>query len=547
MLFEVISAILGGLGLAMYGMRQVQISLQAMAGRRLRDLLRHATHSPLRAALTGAGIGAITQSTNAAAYIVLSLVGAGFMPLRRGLLAVAWSAVGTAAIVLLATIRLELVVLYLVGITGFLQVSRLRDSPLWGPGISALFGVGTLFLGLQILRRSLGPMTEAPWFADVVAFSHGAPVVLLLLGAALALVVQSSSTVAAAVVALAATSWFSFEALAALVYGASLGSAGSSLILGWRMQGTGRQLLLFQAFAKVLGVAALLALAAVEVMLGLPSTMAMAVAAFADGPGAQTGIAFTAVQVAAALLATAAIGPLSRLCARLSPPDAGEALARPKYLYDEALAEPAGAVDLAGREQVRLAALLPSLLDAVRADAGPSQAAGPALPHGLKALGQAIDRFLNEILARRTDATAVADAVDLRSRNELLLSQIDTLVSLTATIGRLGPHRALEPLLSGMAESLHLVLELLAECLADPQADQIAMLALMTGDRGDVVEAMRQGAIRQQQDLPADTQEDLLRLTGLFERTLWIAGRIVRLAAKDRGARAAAWRTAAAE
>ncbi|BBK40747.1 hypothetical protein STVA_07670 [Allostella vacuolata] len=540
-MFEVISAILGGLGLAMYGMRQVQLSLQQMAGRRLRDLLRRATHSPLRAAATGVAIGAITQSTNAAGYIVLGLVTTGFMPLRRALLAAAWSAAGTAAIVLLATVRLELVVLYLVGITGFLQVSRFRDSPLWGPAISALFGVGTLFLGLQILRRSLGPVADAAWFADIVAFSHGAPIVLLALGAVMALIVQSSSTVAAAVVAIAATSWFSFEALAALVYGAALGSAGSSLLIGLRMHGVGRQVLLFQTFGKVLGVAALALLGAVESLLGQPSSMQMLAVELAHGPAAQTGIAFAAVQIAAGIVSTLAIGPLGRLAAALSPADAGETLSQPRYLYDEALQEPTTALDLAAREQARLAAMLPPLLDPIRRDASPESAPGPAprpsdgeaLLRGSRGLAQAIDRFLNDLLTRRPHASVVTEVVRLRSRNELLLAQIDTLVPLVQAVRRLHDQASLRPFLDSMIESLHLIQELLAEAMAAPEADGLAMLRLMTGDRGDVVEAMRQGVIRDQHDLPVAAQEELLRLTGLFERSLWLGGRMTRLISDD--------------
>ncbi len=528
MLLEVISAVLGGLGLAMFGMAQVQVSLQQMAGRRLRDLLRRATHSQVRAGATGIAIGAVTQSTNAASYIVLGLVATGFMPLGRAFLVVAWSAVGTAAIVLLATIRLELVVLYLVGITGFLQASRFRDSPLWGPGISALFGVGTLFLGLQILHRSLGPMTEAPWFADVVAFSHGLPVLLLLLGAAMALVVQSSSTVAAAVVALSATGWLTFEALAALVYGAAIGSAASSLIVGCRMQGTGRQLLLFQAFGKALGVAVLLLLAAAERALGLPSAMHVLVLTLASGPGAQTGIAFTVVQLTAAVLATLLRHPLARLCARLSPTDPGESLSRPRFLYDEALDEPTTALDLATREQARLAALLPPLLDPVRGDAAPGEPGSRALVRGAQGLGQAVDRFLNDLLARRPHADAVRRTIGLRSRNELLLSQLETLVPLVNSVQRLEADERLRPFLGGMVESLHLILETAAETLAAPEAEGLAMLRLMTGDRGDVVEAMRQAALHDHRDLPPAAQEELLHLTGLFERSIWITGRLAR-------------------
>ncbi|MGE0715000.1 MAG: Na/Pi symporter [Alphaproteobacteria bacterium] len=528
MLFELASSMLGGLGLAMFGMRQIQVSLQQMAGRRLRGLLRGATRSTSRAALVGAVVGAVTQSTNAASYIVLGLVTTGLLELRRGFIVASWSAVGTAAIVLLATIRLELVVLYVVGITGFLQVSRFRDSPLWGPAITALFGVGTLFLGLQILRRALGPMTEAPWFADVVALSHGAPLILVGVGLTLALVVQSSSTVAAAVVALAATQWFSFDALLALVYGACVGSALSSLLVGWGHSGTARQLLLFQFLSKAGGVILVGLLEGAEALAGIPSPLALAIAAVADGPAAQTGVAFAAIQVVAALLATAAARPLADLCARLGPVGAAETLAQPRYLYDEALHEPEIALDLVEREQERVVTLLPEVLDRVRSDVAPGGTATDDLARGLRALGAATDRFLADLLARQPGADAVGRAVALRSRNEAMLAQLDTLVSLVGTAEKLAAQERLGPLVESMVESLHLLLTTTAETMVAPDSAGIEMLRLMTGDRGEMVEQMRRSALADHRDLPPATQNDLFLVTGLFERSVWLVGRLAR-------------------
>lgn len=534
MLFEVIPAVLGGLGLAMFGMRQVQMALQQMAGRRLRNLLWRATHSPIRAAGTGVMLGAVTQSTNAAGYIVLGLVTTGLMSLHRAYLVAAWSGVGTAALVLLATVRLELAVLWLVGITGLLQVSRFRDSPLWGPGISAMFGVGTLFLGLQILRRSLGPMTESEWFADAVAFSHGAPLVLLAIGVVLAMVVQSSTTVAATVVALAASGWFSFEALLAVVYGSAIGSAASTFLVSSRMRGTGRRLLLFQALGRGAAVLALLLLEAVEAAIGLPSLMQFLVSGLATGAGGQTGVAFAIVQLSGAALMSVAAVPLARLAAALVPEDPAESLAQPQFLYPEAVTDPVTALDVARREQARMAALVPALLDSVRADtAGVPQPGQDGLAKGLRGLALAIDRFLDDLLASRPGPAAVAEAVQLRNRNEMLVSQIETLEPLAELSARLSRDAALAPFIEGIVESLHMLLETLAESLAAPDRDGLDMLCAMTGDRGDVVEAMRRGVVRDGRDHGPAAQEDLLRLTGLFERSVWLAGRVARLVQVD--------------
>ena len=537
MLIEILSAMVGGVGLAVFGMRQVQTGLQQMAGRRLRTLLRRATDSAWRTSLTGVAVGAVTQSTNAAGYIVLSLVSTGYLPKDRAFIVASWSALGTAAIVLLAAIRIELAVLYLVGIAGILQVTRFRDSPRWGPSISTAFGVGLLFLGLQLLRRAFGPIGEASWFPELIAFTEGAPVVLLAVGIVLALFAQSSSTVAAAVVALAGTQWFGLPALLALVYGACLGASLSSVLVGWRLSGIGRQILLFQAIARFACVAAVLAIGHVETALGDAETsIERLVGQLATHPGTQAGLAFTVVQLLCAIVGTVLQHPLAALCDRLWPADAADALSAPRFIYEQALEDPTTALDLAEREQERLVAALPSLLDRIRAETALAASGEPALVRGAQALANAIDRFVTELLSRHPDAHEIERAIRLKSRNDIAVAQIQTLASLSDTVARLGPEPRLAVLIDGMIEALHLLLTTAAETAAEPDPVGIEMLRSLSGDRGEIVERMRQQTIREHRDLPSGAQDDLFLVTGMFERSVWLVGRFAGLVEEPEGA-----------
>jgi phosphate:Na+ symporter len=82
----------------------------------------------------------------------------------------------------------------------------------------------------------------------------------------------------------------------------------------------------------------------------------------------------------------------------------------------------------------------------------------------------------------------VGDGIRLRSRNEILLSQVETLVPLADLAGGLAAEPALAPFIEGLVEALHMILETLAESMADPDPTGVELLRGMTGDRGEVVE-----------------------------------------------------------
>lgn len=77
--------LLGGLGLFLFGMRQMGDGLQKIAGNRMRRLLEALTSNQLLGMLLGASITAVIQSSSATTVMVVGFVNAGLMNLPRPL------------------------------------------------------------------------------------------------------------------------------------------------------------------------------------------------------------------------------------------------------------------------------------------------------------------------------------------------------------------------------------------------------------------------------------------------------------------------------
>ena len=77
--------LLAGLGLFLFGMRQLESSLKYLAGRRFKLFLRSFTQKPLMSVFCGVVATVFVQSSSLVGLIVLALVGAGIIPLKNAM------------------------------------------------------------------------------------------------------------------------------------------------------------------------------------------------------------------------------------------------------------------------------------------------------------------------------------------------------------------------------------------------------------------------------------------------------------------------------
>ena len=72
-------AVLGGLGLFLYGINQMGDSLKIIAGDRLKTIIEKTTNTPLKGILVGTIVTAIIQSSSGTTALTVGLVRAGLM------------------------------------------------------------------------------------------------------------------------------------------------------------------------------------------------------------------------------------------------------------------------------------------------------------------------------------------------------------------------------------------------------------------------------------------------------------------------------------
>lgn len=533
---EIVGNLAAGLGLFFIGIRLIGGNLKELSGRWFRRLIARATGHPVPAALVGTLSGAVTQSSSAITFIVISLTSAGLLTIRRAVPLVVWANVGTSVLVLLAVVDLRLLALYLLGATGLGHFLDLDRTPRWRHALGSALGVALLFLGIVLIKAGGAQLRGLAGVADALAFAAGWPPLAFVVGAGLTLVAQSSATVSVVAVTLTAAGLLTLDQTALLVFGASLGSGLSVWLLSANLTGSGRQLALVQVLAKVIGVALLLPVYVLDLYFPLPGDAAVRAAATA-APDQAVALLYLTLQLVSAVAMSLLAGPALALAARAAPESEEERLSRPRYLYDQAIEDPETAVELVRREQARIFRHLPDLLDAVRPDAAPVAEAG-ALLDASRNLVARCEGFLTELLDATSSRELMLAALQLEKRNQLLAELVETVDQQLA-----GPYRGLKDagddrlgvLLGALVESQHVLLMTAVDTLegeTDGDDDDVALLLAISGDRSEAMDGLRR-RVAGETRLTAAEHEALYAATALFERAVWLVRRYALLIGRE--------------
>lgn len=81
--FSILTGLIGGLGMFLYGMKLMGDGLENAAGERLKSILERLTSNKYIGVLVGAVVTAIIQSSSATTVMVVSFVSAGLMTLAQ--------------------------------------------------------------------------------------------------------------------------------------------------------------------------------------------------------------------------------------------------------------------------------------------------------------------------------------------------------------------------------------------------------------------------------------------------------------------------------
>lgn len=353
----------GGLALFLFGMRLMTDSLKTVAGSSMKGLLARLTANRYTAALAGAIVTAVVQSSSVTAVLVVGFVSSGLLTLGQSIGVIIGANVGTtitAQIIAFQVYKYGLVMIALGFLTEVLAKSERARQ--WG---TALMGLGLVFFGMELMSNATGPLKTWPPFLDLLQ-NMQQPLLGILAGALFTAVVQSSSATTGIVIVLASQGLLSLEAGIGLCLGANIGTCATALISSIGRSREAIQAAWVHVLFNVAGVAMWMFFIPsfaelIRAISPVSANLEGAERLLADTPR-QIANAHTLFNVGNALIFIWLTEPLARLVTWWVPAKPKPEPEKAQFLDELYLAQPALALDQVRRELVHLATLVQQML-----------------------------------------------------------------------------------------------------------------------------------------------------------------------------------------
>lgn len=222
---------LAGLGIFLFGMHMLEESIRVLSGAAFKSLIRRYTDSRGKAIFSGVVSTAVLQSSSAVSLIVLAFVGAGIINLVQAITVMMGTKIGTTATAWIVAVfgfefNIDSFSLPMIGIGG-LGIILLARSPRYVNISKFLVAFGFLFMGLDFMKTSVEDFSE---FIDPEVLARHGVLLFALAGLVMTAVMQSSSATIAIVLTMLFSGVINFEAGAAMVIGANVGTTVTVLI-----------------------------------------------------------------------------------------------------------------------------------------------------------------------------------------------------------------------------------------------------------------------------------------------------------------------------
>ena len=422
---NVITTLMGGLGVFLLGMKNLSEGLQSVGGGGLRKFMRTAADNRIAGVGTGITSTLIVQSSSVITVMLVGFVSSGLMTLRQALNVIIGANIGTTGTVWIVAFApspesLGLISLAIGGVCYFfVRRDRVHDFGL------ALVGLGLVFLGLYFMSKGVLPIRNHPGieavFTRMNATSLGEVALVALSAAVFTAAIQSSAASIAIAMTLAGQQLITYEMAISVLFGANIGTTATAWLASIGSSSDAKRTALAHTLSNVFGSILLLPLV-------LPVFVPLGKALFphwnvvtetAKGPmllgvAAPIAVTDTIFSVVRGLLLFPFTGPFARMIEHIIPTKKGDrphlstlrlgAKISPVIACDQAFAE----VTFMRDSSIEALRLLGNVIGGVSAEKDETRI--KRIEDDLDRVQHEVTEFLGQVMAKRLATNVAARA-----------------------------------------------------------------------------------------------------------------------------------------
>lgn len=221
-------ALVGGLGLFLFGIKMMGESLKVLAGDSMRELINKYTSNKFSAVFVGMLATIAIQSSSGTSALTISLVRAGLMNLSQAIGVIMGANIGTTITAFLLGLKVKELALPIIFVGAIVYMfSQKQRTAVKG---QIIFGFGLLFYGMVVMETPLKALAATDGFEAVMQQVATTPLLGVLIGASLTMLVQSSSATIGILQGLYMTNMVSFPIAFSILIGDNIGTTITSLL-----------------------------------------------------------------------------------------------------------------------------------------------------------------------------------------------------------------------------------------------------------------------------------------------------------------------------
>ena len=215
-------AILGGLGLFLFGIKFMGDGLKSLAGDKLRDIIDKYTSKPWMGLIIGILVTVFIQSSSATTAITIGFVRAGLMRLDQTVGIIFGANIGTTITAFLVGLKVEKYSLFFIFVGAMMLLFSKRKKQGYIGEIT--LGFGMLFYGLMLMGDALKVLKDIQAFHDLTIAMSAHPWWAVGGGIIMTGVIQSSSAMIGIVQKIYESGGMPFAAALPFVFGSNIGT-----------------------------------------------------------------------------------------------------------------------------------------------------------------------------------------------------------------------------------------------------------------------------------------------------------------------------------
>ena len=344
---EIILGLMGGLGLFLFGMKQMSDGLEKAAGAKMRSILEFFTKTPIRGIIVGTFF-----TSSASTVMVVSFVNSGLMNLYQAAGVIMGANIGTTVTSQLISLNLSALAPAIV-MGGVVMMMFCKKKKIQQVG-EVMLGFGILFMGLTTMSTSMSVLRESPQVVEIMS-SLTSHLLAILVGIAVTTVLQSSSATVGIVLLLAQQELLDIRICFFIILGCNIGSCVSALLAALNGKREAKRAALIHLSFNIIGTAIMYAILSVALE---PITHFIQNISHMD-PGREVANAHTLIKVAEVVMLAPFIKQIVKLTGFFVKSEEGEKKAELnlQFIGEQSVFSPTTAVFDATKEMERMGQL----------------------------------------------------------------------------------------------------------------------------------------------------------------------------------------------